>query len=139
MAQRDARVLKLAAQYFGILAVPARLRLLGALRRGKQSVADLVLLSGCRKNDVSKHLAVLAGQGFVIPAAGTGYYRVADRTVFTLCETAWAHIRKTDSGAIRGGKNVRRRQLPAVQTSRRCKDRVATADQRRTTGRRAAP
>jgi DNA-binding transcriptional ArsR family regulator len=82
------------AGYFRALAVPARLRLLNALRDGERSVGELTTLTGLSQANVSKHLALLMQAGFVLRAArGTSsYYRIADPETYRLCDTVCGHI-----------------------------------------------
>lgn len=79
---------------FKALAEPARLALLTALRRGEQSVTDLVEATGLGQANVSKHLQQLTAAGFLTRRkVGTyAYYALADDQVFQLCELMCGRI-----------------------------------------------
>ena len=84
------------AEYFRALAVPARLKLLNALRVGERSVGELTALTECSQANVSKHLALLTQAGFVLRTArGTStYYRIADPETYKLCDAVCGQIGK---------------------------------------------
>jgi len=90
----DDRALSEVARYFAALAVPMRLKILNALREGERKVGELTELTGCTQANVSKHLAVLAQNGFVQRhARGTSvYYRIADPRLFRLCDMVCGRI-----------------------------------------------
>ncbi len=75
------------AERFAALAVPMRLRLLNALRRGEKSVGDLADETGAGQANTSKHLQLLLQQGFIArrKEGTTTWYRVADPAVYELC------------------------------------------------------
>jgi DNA-binding transcriptional ArsR family regulator len=77
-----------AARLFGILADSSRLELLKALMTGEKTVGELVDSSGLGQANVSKHLSVLRGGGFVDRRKLGNFvlYRIADPTVEELCE-----------------------------------------------------
>jgi ArsR family transcriptional regulator, arsenate/arsenite/antimonite-responsive transcriptional repressor len=76
------------AERFKVLAEPARLRVLNALRRGPLHVSALIEQTGLNQANLSKHLQLLHGHGFV-GRRREGlfvYYEIADASVFTLCD-----------------------------------------------------
>lgn len=78
----------LVAERFKALAEPARLQILGALRRGEMTVGDLVDATGLNQANVSKHLQLLYGHGF-LRRRKDGlfvYYALADKGVLQLCD-----------------------------------------------------
>lgn len=81
-------LLVLVAARFKALAEPARLQILNALRRGELVVNDLVEETGLGQANVSKHLQLLHGLGFVNRRKDGlfVYYALADRSVFELCD-----------------------------------------------------
>ena len=81
-------VLVLIAERLKVLAEPARLQILNALRKRELTVSDIVDATGLGQTNVSKHLQLLHAQGFVSRRKEGlfTYYAVADRVVFTLCE-----------------------------------------------------
>jgi DNA-binding transcriptional ArsR family regulator len=76
------------AHYFQVLAEPTRLQILNLLRRGERNVGDLAQLCGFTAANVSRHLALLTKHGLVErESRGTSaYYRIADESVFALCD-----------------------------------------------------
>ena len=94
MKRLDPRALEDLARYFSALAVPMRLRILEVLRGGAHNVSELTLETGCTQANVSKHLAVLAQNGFVRKEArGTSvYYSIADPAIYALCDTVCGRI-----------------------------------------------
>jgi DNA-binding transcriptional ArsR family regulator len=81
-------LLQLVAERFRALAEPARLQLLSALRAGDRTVGELVDETGLGQANVSKHLQLLHGLGFVSRQKDGLYvrYRLADEDVFRLCD-----------------------------------------------------
>jgi DNA-binding transcriptional ArsR family regulator len=78
----------LIADRFRALAEPTRIKLLDRLREGEATVVELTALVGTTQQNVSKHLSVLQHSGIVArrKQGNFSYYRISDRTVFTLCE-----------------------------------------------------
>lgn len=87
-------LLALVATRFKALAEPARLEILNALRPGELTVGELVEETGLGQANVSKHLQLLHGLGFVSrrKAGLFVYYGLADRTVFQLCDIMCGRI-----------------------------------------------
>lgn len=80
--------IELVAERFRALAEPARLHILNALRGGEQTVGDLVAVTGFGTANVSKHLQLLHGAGF-LTRRKEGlyvYYGLAGDDVFQLCD-----------------------------------------------------
>ena len=78
----------LVAERFRALAEPARLRIMQALRDGERTVGELVEATGLNTANVSKHLQLLHGFGFV-SRRKEGlyvYYGRAGDDVFRLCD-----------------------------------------------------
>lgn len=87
-------LLSLVAGRFTALAEPARLEMLQALRGGELTVSDLAQETDLGQANVSKHLQILHGQGFV-RRRKEGlfvYYALADRSVFHLCNILCGRI-----------------------------------------------
>lgn len=84
----SARALELVAHRFKLLADPTRLRLLQQLMPGEQSVNELVSAVNGTQANVSKHLGILADGGLVQrrKVGVSIFYRVADPSLFILCE-----------------------------------------------------
>jgi DNA-binding transcriptional ArsR family regulator len=89
-----AQALQQVAAYFQALAEPTRLRILNLLRSGERKAGDLARLAGCTPANMSRHLALLAQQGLVErDSRGTSvYYRIADPSVYDLCDLVCTHI-----------------------------------------------
>jgi DNA-binding transcriptional ArsR family regulator len=86
---------ELIARRFQALSDPTRLRILDRLRRSDEaSVGELADAIGSSQQNVSKHLAALAAEGFVERRMqGTSsIYRISDPGVLELCERVCAGI-----------------------------------------------
>jgi DNA-binding transcriptional ArsR family regulator len=95
---------------FKALAEPMRLRVLDALRRRERTVGDLVEALGATQANVSKHLAVLHREGLVARRKEGlhVYYRVADPSVFELCELICGSLEARAAREVRAFKPARR-------------------------------
>ena len=81
-------LLELIAERFKALAEPARLKILNSLRDGEKSVSQLMEATGLGQANVSKHLQLLHGLGFVDRRKEGLYvhYSLASEDVFRLCD-----------------------------------------------------
>lgn len=81
-------MIELVAERFRALAEPARLHIMQALRGGEQTVGELVEATGLGTANVSKHLQLLHGAGFVTRRKDGlyVYYGLAGEDVFRLCD-----------------------------------------------------
>jgi DNA-binding transcriptional ArsR family regulator len=95
---------ELIAARLRVIGDPTRIRILDLLREGELSVAHLTERLETSQQNVSKHLGILLQAGIVSRRKdGTSsYYRVADQTVFDLCER------------VCGGLQVRLSELNAL-------------------------
>lgn len=93
-ADMSPALLAIVAGRFKALAEPTRLQLLQALRGGEATVSDLVQRTGLTQANVSRHLHLLHGLGFVArrKAGLFTHYRLADREVFRLCDLMCGRI-----------------------------------------------
>jgi len=75
------------ARVFGVLAEPARLRILRALMAEPLTVKELIQATGMKQGNVSKHLAILLGAAFVAraPHGNFARYSIADPKLKALC------------------------------------------------------
>ena len=82
-------VFESAAELFGLLASPMRLRILRVLCETEQSVGDIVEQTGAAQSNVSQHLALLYRHRVVARRREGSqiYYRVANEVVIELCRT----------------------------------------------------
>ena len=73
-----------------------RIKLLDRLRDGDATVQELQDATGASQQNVSKHLGVLLGAGFVSRAKDGNYsrYAIADAGVFDLCEQVCGGLRR---------------------------------------------
>jgi len=80
--------LRVVAQRFKVLAEPARLEVLNALRQGPLNVTGLIEATGLNQANLSKHLQLLHASGFVTRRRDGLFviYAIADASVFTLCD-----------------------------------------------------
>ena len=87
-------MIELVAERFRALAEPARLHIMQALRGGDQTVGELVEATGMGTANVSKHLQVLHGAGFVTRRKEGlyVYYGLAGEDVFRLCDIVCGRI-----------------------------------------------
>lgn len=93
-AELSEEVLDLIATRFRVLGEPMRLRILHALGEDELSVGELVERTGGSQANVSKHLSLLQESGLLSRRKEglSVFYRVADRTIFELCETVCASL-----------------------------------------------
>lgn len=82
------------AAYFRALSEPTRLQILNLLREGERNVGEIGELTGFTSANISRHLSSLAQQGLVArEGRGTAvYYRIADPSVYALCDLVCGNI-----------------------------------------------
>jgi DNA-binding transcriptional ArsR family regulator len=82
------------AAYFQALSEPTRLQILNHLRSGERNVGELASLCGYTAANVSRHLSFLTQHGLVErESRGTSaYYRIADESVYALCDLVCGSI-----------------------------------------------
>lgn len=87
-AKMTPELLSLIADRFKVLAEPARLQILQALRAGERSVSDLAQETGLGQANLSKHLRSLHDGGFVDRHRDGLFviYQLADKDVFRICD-----------------------------------------------------
>ena len=87
-------VIPLLAERFRALAEPTRLVLLRALMQREHTVNELVARTALGQANVSKHLQVLHGMGFVRRRKNGLYvhYAIADRQIVKLCDLMCARL-----------------------------------------------
>lgn len=98
---------ELIAARFRILAEPMRLRILHTLGESEMSVTELVEATGAGQANISKHLGLLLDAGLVARRKEglNVYYRVADPSIFELCETVCSSLDErlaAQQSAVRG-------------------------------------
>jgi DNA-binding transcriptional ArsR family regulator len=84
----SAALLGAVAARFKVLAEPARLQVLDALRGGPLHVSALMTATGLNQANLSKHLQVLHAEGLVSRRRDGlfVYYAIADESVLELCD-----------------------------------------------------
>jgi DNA-binding transcriptional ArsR family regulator len=82
------------AAYFQALSEPTRLHILSLLRSGERNVGELAQLCDYTSANISRHLAILSKHGLVAREnRGTSvYYRIADESVYALCDLVCGSI-----------------------------------------------
>lgn len=92
-------LLGLIADRFKVLAEPARLQILQALREGDRSVSDLARDTGLGQANLSKHLRSLYDGGFVDRHREGLFviYRLADKEVFRICDLVCGRLEELSS------------------------------------------
>lgn len=97
------KTLELVAGRFRLLSEPTRLRILQSLRDEEASVSELVERVGLQQANVSKHLQHLHRSGLV-ERRREGlqvYYRIADPSIFALCELVCGSLEEQLEGELR--------------------------------------
>ena len=91
------------AEYFQALSEPTRLQILNLLRHQERKVGELAELCGYSAANVSRHLSLLQQRGLVRrESRGTSaYYRIADASVYELCDLVCGHIARQSAGLLR--------------------------------------
>ncbi len=86
--------LDLIAGRFRALAEPMRLKILNTIGDGELSVMEIVKATGGGQANVSKHLAILLNEGIVARRKEglNTFYRVADESIFNLCESVCSSL-----------------------------------------------
>lgn len=90
----QSRVFELAAELFGILSTPMRLRILSALCDGEKSVSQLLSEIDTTQPNLSQHLSLLYRSGVLAKRKeGTQViYRVQSDKAVNLCRTVCSQI-----------------------------------------------
>lgn len=82
------------AAYFQALSEPTRLQILNLLRSGERNVGEIAQTCGYTSANISRHLSQLMQRGLVErEGRGTAvYYRIADESVYALCDLVCGSI-----------------------------------------------
>ena len=106
------------AAYFQVLSEPTRLQILNLLRDGERNVGELAELCGYTSANISRHLTHLTRHGLVArEGRGTSvYYRIADESVYALCDLVCGNIARRFERTASGRQAFARQ---AVGASRR--------------------
>ncbi len=84
------------AARFKVLSEPLRLHILQYLESGESSVTAVTRAVDSTQPNVSKHLKMLQDEGLVAKRqdGNTVYYRIADETVFELCDVVCGSLKE---------------------------------------------
>ncbi len=101
-------VFESAAELFGLLSSPMRLRILRVLCEAERSVGDVVELTGASQTNVSQHLALLYRHRVVARRreGNQTIYRVANEMVIELCRMVCTQLVIDESLMTRSTKAV---------------------------------
>jgi ArsR family transcriptional regulator len=90
----DDQALTLIAGRFRLLAEPMRLKILHTLSGKEMNVSELVAATGANQANISKHLGILLDAGIVSRRKEglTANYRIADETIFELCDVVCSRL-----------------------------------------------
>jgi len=102
MKTLPAAALEQVAGYFQALSEPTRLQILNLLRQQERKVGEIAELCGSTAANVSRHLSMLQQHGLVLrESRGTSaYYRIADATVYELCDLVCGQIARQSARLI---------------------------------------
>jgi ArsR family transcriptional regulator len=101
--QLSDQALQLIARRFKALSEPMRLKLVMSLMKGEKNVGELVKASGASQANVSRHLQTLTDSG-ILTREKKGlfvYYRIADRSVFDLCDLVCGRVEQFLKGQVK--------------------------------------
>jgi DNA-binding transcriptional ArsR family regulator len=111
-----ARVFELAAELFGVLATPMRLRILSALCDQEKSVSQLLQEIDTTQPNLSQHLNLLYRSGILARRKeGTQViYRVQSEQAVTLCRTVCTQIaiEMDEPGSVPATQRLTPRAVP---------------------------
>jgi len=88
--------LELIADRFKVLSEPIRLRILKALEQEEKSVQEITEIVETSQPNISKHLRLMQDSGLLErrQEKNSVYYRIADPTIFDLCDTVCGSLEK---------------------------------------------
>ena len=102
------------AAFFQVLSEPTRLQILNLLRDGERNVGELAELCGYTSANISRHLTQLTRHGLVArEGRGTSvYYRIADESVYALCDLVCGSIARQHERAAQDRRAFSRAGAP---------------------------
>ena len=109
------------ASYFQVLSEPTRLQILNLLRSGERNVGELASECGYTAANISRHMSLLMRHGLVArEGRGTAvYYRIADDSVYALCDLVCGSIARQMDRAAEAREAFRRVPVAAPAARRR--------------------
>jgi DNA-binding transcriptional ArsR family regulator len=107
-------VFETAAELFGLLATPIRLKIISAVCQGEKNVSELLAAIDTTQPNMSQHLATLYRSGVLTKRReGTQiYYRLQSERVATLCRAVCTQVAIELDGADR--TPIAERLVPAA-------------------------
>jgi DNA-binding transcriptional ArsR family regulator len=92
--EQSQRVFEMAAELFGVLSTPIRLRILSSLCNGERSVSELLEQVGTTQPNLSQHLSVLYQSGILAKRkeGAQVFYRVQSERAVTLCRSVCTQV-----------------------------------------------
>jgi len=99
MSVASDRVFEVAAELFGLLSTPTRLRIVCELYQGERQVGELRGSVGASQPNISQHLGTLYRSG-VVGRRRVGsqvYYRLANERVLLLCEAVCVERKRAET------------------------------------------
>lgn len=87
-------VFERAAEWFGVLSTPLRLRIISSLCRGEKNVGQLMEVIGVSQPNMSQHLNIMYRAGLVGKRRqGTQvYYHIADESAVLVCRAVCTQL-----------------------------------------------
>lgn len=87
-------VFERAAEWFGVLSTPQRLRIISALCQGEKNVGQLMEVLGVSQPNMSQHLNLMYRAGLVGKRRqGTQvYYHIADESAVMVCRAVCTQV-----------------------------------------------
>ena len=87
-------VFERAAEWFGVLSTPQRLRIISALCQGEKNVGQLIEVLGFSQPNMSQHLNIMYRAGLVGKRRqGTQvYYHIADESAVMVCRAVCTQV-----------------------------------------------
>ncbi len=87
-------VFERAAEWFGVLSTPQRLRIISALCQGEKNVGQLIEALGVSQPNMSQHLNIMYRAGLVGKRRqGTQvYYHIADESAVVVCRAVCTQV-----------------------------------------------
>lgn len=106
--QEASLVYESAAELFGVLSTPARLRIIGALCNGEKNVSELLQQIELSQPNMSRHLNVLYRAGVVGKRRNGAqvFYRIADESVVRVCKAVCTQVGHESQAGSGGSKSA---------------------------------
>jgi DNA-binding transcriptional ArsR family regulator len=94
MEKIPSEIMAQVAGYFQVLSEPTRLHILNLLQEGERSVGEIAQRCGYTAANISRHLSLMTKHGLLERRrqGTTVYYRIADPSVYALCELVCGNL-----------------------------------------------